>query len=404
MRDFNRQESSSLNYDIVICGGGVAGLWLLNVLIKAGYSVLLVEKDAIGGIQSIASQGMIHGGQRYLLGSNLSTHAKSVALLPERWNACLEGRGDVDLREVRILSETQLMWPTGGRLTRLALNAATHLVKAKMRHLDPWEIPDALTGFADRPILELPEKVLDIGSLVEVLSAPHGANIRKGVVGSLTREGRLTVSGIPIIAQVVICAAGLGNEEFLVSLDAGKHCSQQRPIRQLMVKMMPFPLYGHGITTSYKPRVTITSQPLLSGGYVWYIGGALGDDVLSLKENQAINYARKEMAALFDRIDWGGKEWATWDGVRAEAFSHNGLLPDGPVIQEYDGVMVVWPTKLTLTPTLGDGVLERLSEKRVWPKYPNPPFPPSNLTMPVRAPFPWEVARWTSLISDNSHR
>jgi glycine/D-amino acid oxidase-like deaminating enzyme len=397
MKYFNHQEFSSVNFDIVICGGGISGLWLLNLLIKAGYSVLLVEKDSIGGTQTIASQGMIHGGQRYLLGSNSSDHANSVAPLPDRWDACLEGRGEVDLREVRILSETQLMWPTGGRLTRLALNAATHLVKAKMRQLDKWEVPDALAGLTPRAIFELPEKVLDISSLVEVLSAPHRPYIRKGIVDSLTREGCLTVSGLTITSQVIICAAGLGNEEFLVSLDAGERCSQQRPIRQLMVKPMPFPLFGHGIYTSYKPRVTITSHPLPSGGYVWYIGGALGDDVLTLKEDQAIGYAKKEMAALFDNLDWNGKDWATWFGVRAEAYSHSGLLPDGPVIQEYDSALVVWPTKLTLTPILGDRVLKRLAEKRVWPKYPKPPSLPSKLTIPALAPFPWEKASWTSL-------
>jgi glycine/D-amino acid oxidase-like deaminating enzyme len=394
MRNIYRQEFSAVNYDVVICGGGIAGLWLLNVLVTAGYSVLLVEKSAIGGVQTMASQGMIHGGQRYLLGANSSTHARSVAPLPERWNACLEGRGELDLRGVRILSETQLMWSVGGRIANLTLSAATHVVKAKMRKIATQEIPDALAGLSGNAIYELPEKVLDTASLVEVLSAPHHPCIKQGSVDSLTREGTITVSGVHIAAQIIICAAGQGNEELLALVDAGARRSQRRPIRQVMVKPIPFPLYGHAVAKSYKPRVTVTSQPLPSGDYVWYLGGALADQVLSLTEDQAISYAQKEMKALFHNIEWSGKQWATWFGVRAEGYNRNGILPNGPVLQEYGDVFFVWPTKLTLAPLLGDQVLERLAQRGVTPRYCGPSSLSSNLTLPARAPLPWDMACW----------
>jgi hypothetical protein len=395
MIDINQQENPVVNFDIVICGGGVAGLWLLNVLIKAGFNVLLLEKEQVGGIQTIASQGMIHGGQRYMLGTDTSTHAESVSPLPDLWDACLGGEGKIDLSEVRILSETQVMWPTGGRLTHLALNAASHMTKAKTRKLNVQEIPKALSGFKGLTVYELPEKVLDIASLVEELSAPHRAQIKNGSVNSLSRDGSLSVSGLQIKAQFVICAAGLGNEEFLTMLDAGKGSAQRRPLRQLMVKVMPFPLYGHGITTSYKPRVTVTSHPLSSGGYVWYLGGAIADETLSLTEDDAIAYAKKEMKDIFEHLDWTGKQWATWYGLRAEAFSHNGRLPSGPVVQEYGNALVIWPTKLTLAPLLGDKVLALLSEKGIRPKFAGIPPKLDNLSSPTKASFPWDQAAWS---------
>jgi glycine/D-amino acid oxidase-like deaminating enzyme len=398
MQNFDAQKVSASNYDIVICGGGIAGLWLLNVLVAAGFSVLLIEKSNTGGTQTMASQGMIHGGQRYMLGVNSSHHAESVAPLPERWEACLEGRGELDLRGVRVLSPTQLMWPAGGRLTHLALNAATHTLKAKMRKLDAKAVPNALAGHSDRPIYELPEKVLDIASLVEVLSTPHAARIRCGSVDALTRDGRLTVSGFSVTAQIVICAAGLGNENFLDLLEAGKRRSQQRPIRQIMVQPMPFPLYGHGVTTSYKPRITVTSHPLESGDYVWYLGGAIADEVLELGEDEAIKYAQKEMRALFEHIDWSGKKWATWHGTRAEAYSSSGRLPNGPVIQEYGNVLVAWPTKLTLTPLLGDQVLTCLAKRGVRPKCSETDFHVSHLALSPLATLPWERTNWTSIV------
>ncbi len=383
-----------LKYDVVICGGGGAGLWILNILVKAGFSVLLIEKEALGGIQTVASQGMIHGGQRYMLTANYSIHAESVAPLPERWNACLRGEGELDLSGVRVLSERQVMWSTGGLLGHLAVNTATYILKARARKLETRDVPLALADSSVPSVYELPEKVLDIGSLVNVLSAPHGARIRKGSIESLGRDGRLVVSGISIEAQIVICAAGVGNEDLMALLGVGRGGAQQRPLRQLMVKTMSSFLYGHGINASYKPRVTVTSHPLPSGGYVWYLGGALADETLSLTEDDAVAFAKQEMKAMFSHLHWDDKQWATWYGVRAEASSPTGRLPNGPVVQEYGNVLVVWPTKLTLTPLLGDYVLQCLSERRVVPEHSGPPSEPPNLPKPAPAPVPWACARW----------
>ena len=44
--------SDSLHIDTVIAGGGIAGLWLLNVLRSRGYSAVLLEADRLGGAQT----------------------------------------------------------------------------------------------------------------------------------------------------------------------------------------------------------------------------------------------------------------------------------------------------------------------------------------------------------------
>ena len=45
--------------DCLIMGGGLSGLWLLNVLRRAGYSTLLIhDGHELGGIQSLNSAGM----------------------------------------------------------------------------------------------------------------------------------------------------------------------------------------------------------------------------------------------------------------------------------------------------------------------------------------------------------
>ena len=52
----------ALPVDVVIFGGGAAGLWTLDELHRAGRSVVLLESGDLGAGQTIASQGIIHGG------------------------------------------------------------------------------------------------------------------------------------------------------------------------------------------------------------------------------------------------------------------------------------------------------------------------------------------------------
>ena len=84
--------------DIAILGGGIAGLWLLNLLVSRGYSVVLLEKEALGAGQTIASQGMIHGGVKYALQGLLTDAPEDRYLLAGiarvilRFPCRLEGR------------------------------------------------------------------------------------------------------------------------------------------------------------------------------------------------------------------------------------------------------------------------------------------------------------------------
>ena len=50
---------ATLRPDIVIFGGGIAGLWLINRLNAAGYQCLLLESATLGGDQTLASQGIL---------------------------------------------------------------------------------------------------------------------------------------------------------------------------------------------------------------------------------------------------------------------------------------------------------------------------------------------------------
>ena len=61
----------TIKTDILIFGGGIAGLWLLNRLRAAGYSVLLLEQDRLGGSETLNANGIIHGGLKFGLSAML---------------------------------------------------------------------------------------------------------------------------------------------------------------------------------------------------------------------------------------------------------------------------------------------------------------------------------------------
>ena len=128
--------------DIIILGGGVAGLWLLNRLRAAGYAAVLFERSALGQGQSIASQGMIHGGMKYALGGSLSGASESIADMPAHWQRCLRGEGDVDLRGTEVLSEAYYMWPRNSVRSRLNAFFGSKAVRGKVDAVPEVQSPE----------------------------------------------------------------------------------------------------------------------------------------------------------------------------------------------------------------------------------------------------------------------
>ena len=80
-------------------------MWLLNLLVDRGYSAILLEREHLGAGQTLASQGMIHGGFKYALNGAFSAQEKSLFLMPDRWKRYLLGRGEIDLRDLKVKSQ-----------------------------------------------------------------------------------------------------------------------------------------------------------------------------------------------------------------------------------------------------------------------------------------------------------
>jgi glycine/D-amino acid oxidase-like deaminating enzyme len=383
------------DYDMIVCGGGIAGLWLGNTLTRAGYNVILIEKDRLGAGQTLASQGMIHGGQKYVLAGLLTSHAAAMSRMPERWQASFDGRGEIDLTAVEFLSGTQVMWAAGSTLSAAAVFAAAKLVNANTRRLEREEFPAVLKeskGFRG-PVYSLPEKVLDVRSLVRALARDLAGRTLRGEITGVQLDGHVAVSGHVLRAQRVIFTAGAGNELALKLLQEKGLRMQRRPLRQIMVRPLPDALFGHGIAGSPNPRISVTSHRC-DGGYVWYLGGAVAEQGASMDEAAALRFAKSELGAMFPGLDWDAREWASWHGDRAEPLDAAGELPRGPAVHERGRVLVAWPVKLTFAPALADRVCDLLACENVRPEATSdpPPLPPADI-----GAYPWEAAAWQTI-------
>ncbi len=324
----------ALSTDILIVGGGIAGLWLNARLRRAGYATVLVESASLGGGQSVKSQGIIHGGAKYAL------------------HGVEQAKGD--------------------------------------------DLPPALRdkGFKGKAY-RLTEIVFDVPDLIRRLAELAGDSLLAGQRIEALREGEelagLRVDGREIRAQRVVLSAGAGNQALLRELGLEQPAMQRRPLHMVMVKAKTLkPLYAHCLGAGPKPRITVTTHPTRDGQAVWYLGGDIAEaDGVARDEAAQIAEARRELAKLLPWIDLGQARWATLRVDRAEPAQSNLLRPDNAFLAEQGRLLVGWPTKLALAPDFADRVCARLEEEGIRPgghvALPELPRPP--LAEPA-----WEVA------------
>ena len=171
----------ALSTDILIVGGGIAGLWLNARLRRAGYATVLVESASLGGGQSVKSQGIIHGGAKYALHGALTGASEAIADMPRRWRACLGSDGELDLRGVRLLSEAHYLWSPGGLAGSLTSFFASKAVRSRVEQAKGEDLPPALRdkGFKGKAY-RLTEIVFDVPDLIRRLAELAGDSLLAG--------------------------------------------------------------------------------------------------------------------------------------------------------------------------------------------------------------------------------
>jgi glycerol-3-phosphate dehydrogenase len=386
--------SQALSTDILIVGGGIAGLWLNARLRRQGFATLLVENASLGGGQSVKSQGIIHGGAKYALHGALTGASEAIADMPRRWREALAGNGELDLSGVRLLSEAHYLWSPGSLAGNITSFFASKAVRGRVDQVKGEQLPPALQHpkFKGK-VYRLAELVLDVPSLISRLSQLAGDGLLAAErIEPLQENGELAgliVDGREIRAQRIILSAGRGNAELLKTLGLSQPTQQLRPLHMALVKGPTLkPLYAHCLGGGPKPRVTITTHPAADGQWVWYLGGDLAEAEGVARDEQAqITAAQKELSELLPWVDLSAAQWATLRVERAEPAQSGLARPDNAFVHEQGKLLVGWPTKLALAPDFADRVLAALSRDGIQPVQ-HAPLPA--LPRPTVAPPAWE--------------
>lgn len=415
--------------DVAIFGGGVAGLWLLNRLRKAGFQAILLEADRLGAGQTRYAQGIIHGGTKYALTGKLTGSSEAIAEMPALWRACLHGEGELDLRAVKLLSTNQFMWSTESLTSRMAGFFASKLMRSRTRTAEGNERPEVFRNPAFKgQVYRLEEPVLDTASLVQALAEPHrdaifrlppmqsGSNPSPSGRGEGERgshsdfsfarsEGvwQVTLSeggqSVRFEAKRLVFAAGKGNAALLERIGRDTPPMQLRPLKMVMLrggKGAPLPgrLYAHCLGASANPRITVTTHYDAHGNRVWYLGGQIAEEGVGRAHAAQVAAAKQELHALFPWLDLSAAEWGTLPIDRAEPQMPDGSRPDNVFVDEHDGIITAWPTKLALAPRLAGEIFECLQRDGVVPGCEDGGLP--DWPHPSYAPLPWqEEERWS---------
>ncbi|MFM1897596.1 MAG: hypothetical protein RLZZ385_2670 [Pseudomonadota bacterium] len=396
--------SADVQLDALIFGGGIAGLWLLNRLHQAGYRVLLLETGDLGDGQSVASQGIIHGGLKYALDGSFGSASHAIAAMPARWRASLNGSDAVDLRQCRLLSEQFFMWSDGGYRSRLKAFLGSKSLRGRVEAVGPGDLPPL---FADHTrggsLYRLPDFVVDTVALLDTLAGDRSRILKIDpeaidfgqTGGSGTRvKVRSGSQTLDLHTRACLLCAGAGNEALM------DHCGMQgvfmqtRPLHMVMLKHADLPQgFVHCIGDDFNltPRLTLTTHRHGDGSPVWYLGGELAESGVGRSREQQIGQARSLLASLFPNLDTGAASWTSFFIDRAEGRVAGERRPDTVFLQRQGSTWVCWPTKFTLSPCLADQVLADLQAAGITPPQDGEaPRLPAGVQRPAVALPPWE--------------
>ena len=388
--------------DVAVCGGGIAGLWAMHALQAKGFSPVLIERHSLGGVQTLAAQGILHGGMKYVLDGKVDDIALRLREMPPRWLESMAGHGEVDLRGTRILSERQYLWSDGSILSKLSGAMGARMLQGDVSALPEAEWPEGFRALGYRGgIRALEETIIDVRSALVSLASPlrgrvfRAEEIKPQTQGDIITALELSSSdgtSCRLRPRFVVSTAGAGNELFAGALPFPQPATQRRPLRQILVRGVPHAVFGHCIIADPKPRVTITSHNLVDGTPVWYLGGQVAEKGWQMSEDESLRFAAKELMSIFPRHDWSGYAYATWDVDRAEPHQSVRFMPSEPTVSVVGNCALAWPTKLVFAPGLASKITEKVANRIQPLPSPSLPLPPAEV-----GSYPWDLAKWHTL-------
>lgn len=391
-----------LRLDAVIFGGGAAGLWLLDRISRDGGHAVLLEANALGAGQTIAAQGIIHGGLKYTLQGLLTKSARHIRGMPSVWRDALLGRVAPNLTKTRLRSDSCFLWQTETLSSRAGMVGARIGLAVKPEVTEHKDRPAALTEVPGL-VARLPEQVICPASFLADLFAQYRDRILKidaanglsfhtrspGEVQAIHLSDAASNRALTLAPRQVIFTAGRGNSELRARVGLSAGVSQSRPLHMVLVRGNLPELNGHCVDGS-ATRVTITSDIDSQGHRVWQVGGQIAEEGVKWNAQTLTQRAHEELAAVLPGVSFNEAEWSTYAVDRAEGQTVDGKRPESVQVLCAGNVTTGWPTKLALAPVLA---LEIAS--RVQPAHHGRIFDAAALAdwpRPEVAKLPWEEA------------
>jgi len=238
-------------------------------------------------------------------------------------------------------------------------------------------------------VYALAEPVISTGSFLRTLAAHHQRWIFSYDAAALkfSAEG-VEIGDVFFKPRATVLTAGAGNAELLRHAGIEGELMQLRPLGMVLLRGDLPPLFGHCVIGGKTGLTITTPRP-----GVWQIGGELAEH-LAQEENPAAAraIAAREIRRWLPSLDWSRLEIAVYRAVRAEARTPAHRRPSGVHVSRVaPGLVVAWPTKLSMAPVLADEVFDLLTETFQSPGgYDEKPMWPT----PQLARYPWEGAQW----------
>lgn len=366
-----------MKLDALIIGGGIAGLWTLAELKQRGYQAILLEKEALGAKQTLASQGIIHGGTKYALTGRFTGAAQAIAEMPARWQAARKGQAAVDLSQVRVLSEHQYLWVNEGIGGKLTAFFAGKVMRSRMQRVRGDALPAFLPRHFAGHCYALAEPVLHIPDILAAFARRYAGCILTDC--NWRQDGNIIfANGTALVADYIIYTAGENNTR--LSSVSG----QLRPLHMtaLRVDSTAPDIYGHCLGSGDKPKITLTTHPD-AAGKIYYIGGQPAEEGVQRDEKTHLTFVK---TLLRNTMPWLpaqylNGQYCSFRINRAEA-NNGGKRPNQPVVIKAGKTITAYPTKLAFAPLLAEQIAACLSEPAGYPE--------ARICAGIRiAPYPW---------------
>jgi glycine/D-amino acid oxidase-like deaminating enzyme len=355
--------------DVIIAGGGAAGITIAGLLANSGYSCMLVEPTAFGAEQSGHSHGYIHQGYVYLSEAEL---ARDLYTSPLGWRSFLTRP-----RRIRPVTQSSVFafenpdvarfatqtWRSGGlpvgqlpRFRERLLFRDSPLSAAYVTPEQSFDFYDVLSNLLDRA-----RKCCVVRGRVSRFYT-HAGFCSGADVLTPTQSYR-------VAAKAVVLAAGIGSWS-IIGNSIGRSRIHDTTRTSFMLVLSGTDLPQASVILPENRYYGLFMVSRYSGGTrVWLVSNFLSYGGLVSADSRAARlWCRATLSSLAHAFPHAARLWkraGVYAAPKAELRGDPERLGTGAIDSPYNlpNLFAVWPTKVTLVPRIARKVTASIKSR-----------------------------------------